>query len=661
MDELYYREALKLAQKDYRACVGKGVSPCLPVLDDFVSAKNIASQVDLGIVQVPAELIVGTKTRGRMNAFSSNFMPILEEGTEFADKWERLCQAHVTEGIRDPIKAYEYMNRFYVEEGNKRVSVLKFFDALTITARVIRILPTGDDEETELYYEFVDFYKLSKVNFIEFSKKGSYLELQKLLGKEPAEEWTDDDRNAFAAAYYYFKKAYISSGGAKLQSTVGDAMLTYMEVYGYPELSVTDTADIKKNLSRMWEEVKLRENEEPIDLKPDPPEEKRQSVLSKVLSVTAPSVMKVAFVHDGSPERSGWIHDHEKGRKYIDRIFESKIETQAYLNAMEGDDPLNVIEEAVEWGAQVIFTTSPRLTKASLRAAVDHPDIIIMNCSLNKSHRYIISYYTRMYEVKFILGAIAGALTESGKLGYVCDYPIYGQIAGINAFALGAQMANPRAKVYLEWSAVNGAEAATQALADRDIHIISTQDTARFREDNRSSFGLSYINGDKKELIANPVWKWGVYYEQLMRRVLNKTIQSEYESSGKAINYYWGMSAGVADIRYTPNLPRPSKRFADFLKDGIVHNVCTPFLTPLYTVDGDVMGEGQKALSFDQIINMDYLIENVVGTIPQYEELTPMGKATVDTAGVESAQSTAHNAEDERSEEAEANNAGEQE
>ena len=149
-EQLYYKDALKLAQKDYRACVWAGKSPCLPVLDDFVSASNAANAVDLGIVQIPSELIVGTKTRGRTNAFSSNFMPILEDGTEFADKWKRLCNAHLTEGIRDPIKAYEYMNRYYVEEGNKRVSVLKFFDALTIPGHVIRIMPEGSGDDVDL-------------------------------------------------------------------------------------------------------------------------------------------------------------------------------------------------------------------------------------------------------------------------------------------------------------------------------------------------------------------------------------------------------------------------------------------------------------------------------------------------------------------------------
>lgn len=639
--EMYYKDALKLAQKEYRACTQNDKDPYLPVLDDIVSTKSIAAGIDLGLVSIPADQIIGTKSKSRVNAFAPNFMPILDENTEFAKKWNNLCQAHLTEGIREPIKAYEYMNRFYVEEGNKRVSVLKFFDAVSIMGHVIRVMPeeNEDEEAVEIYLEFVEFYKYSKINFLEFSKKGGYSELLKLLDKSPTEEWTDDERNEFSGVYHYFKKAYLSSGGVKLQSTVGDALLSYIKVYGYDDLKNTDSDTIKKNLDRMWEEVTLQDEEAPIELKLDPAEEKKPGVLSRILPAAKPSVLKVAFLYDGTSERSGWVHGHELGRRHVQRIFDDKIETKAFPNAMADDDPLSVIEQAIEEGYTMIFTTSPRFTQASLRAAVEHPDIVIMNCSLNKSHRYIRTYYTRMYEAKFILGAIAGSLTESDKIGYVCDYPIYGQIAGINAFALGAQMINPRAKVYLEWSATKGAKEAAKALVEQDIHLISSQDTARFQEDTRESFGLSYINGDDRRLIANPVWKWDVYYEEILRSVFNKTMQAEYDRSNKALNYYWGMSAGVVDVEYTEYLERPSLRLANFLKESIIKDICIPFLSPVITQKGDEVRSEDKSLSPEQIINMDYLVENVIGTIPKYEELSPMGKATVDTAGVEIAQS----------------------
>ncbi len=637
--EIYYKEALKLGQKEVRSRTAKEKNPYLPVLDEIVPPEKALTGIHLGVVQIPVWFIVGTKTGGRVSAFAANFMPVLDEGTEFADKWEALYRSHISEGIRDPIKVFEYLNRYYVQEGNKRVSVLKFCGAYSVTAEVIRVLPERtNDEKIQLYYEFLEFNRYSKINFIEFTKRGSYQKLMRMMGKSYGEWWTIEEQRRFSSAYYFFEKAYKENGGDKLKITIGDAMLNYIKIYGYPELQNAGDAEIRMNLKKMWEDIALIEENETIELKTTPPEEKelKPSVLSMIFPIAKPAKLKAAFVYDVPPDKSGWVSDHERGRQYAQTVLGDQAATSVYIVEDEHKQ-YELLEKAVADGNKILFTTSPRMLQASLRAAINYPDIVVMNCSLNISHRYLRTYYTRMYEVKFILGVLAGSLTQSGRLGYVCDYPIYGQIAGINAFALGAQMANPRTKVYLEWSSVKGAGEAALALSRRHIHLISSQDTARFTEDTRQSFGLSHISHDKTDLLAVPVWKWGVYYEKMMRGVLDKTIKSEYVNTARALNYYWGMSAGVVDIEYAPALPPSSRRYADFFRSSLISGAGKPFLTPFVTQNGDVIGSRQHELSLEQIIRMDYLAENVIGSIPSYDELNPVGKKTVDMVGVSAA------------------------
>ena len=629
-----YAEALKKAQKEFRVCTARGEYPYLPALDDFLPKEEQLNTANLGTVQVPMEFIAGSKSGGRTQAFARNFMPLMEPESEFAAKWKSLCRAHLEEGIRDPIKAYEYMNRYYVEEGNKRVSVLKFFGADNVSAQVTRILPRRNETpEVNLYYEFVDFYRYSRVNFVEFSKPGSYMRLQELVGKSAGEAWTQDDRSGLSTAYYYFRQAYEACGGNRLSSTVGDAMLAYMEIYGYQSLRGQGAAEIKKAVARAWEEIRLQQEAAPIDVKLDPEEKKGGDLLSKVLPKAAPKPMKVAFVHDKTPELSGWTYGHELGRKHLELVYGGEIETAAYFHALEGD-PLAVIERAIADGGSVIFTTSPRLLPASLRAAVDHPEITILNCSLGTSHRYIRTYYARMYEVKFISGAIAGAMAGGDDVGYVCDYPIYGQVAGVNAFALGVQLTNPVARVYLEWSAVGGADAAAKRLTGRGIRLISAQDLARMGGWRDSGFGLCLMTGDAQVNLATPVWQWGAYYEAILQRIRNKSFRSEYQESRKALNYYWGLSAGVVGLHCSNKLPQSAKKLASLLRDAICSGSCSPFRGPLYAQDGrQIIGE-KETLSTEDIISMDYLVDTVVGTIPAYEELSDTGKATVGIVGV---------------------------
>lgn len=650
MPEQYYRDALAQAKREYRSCIARGQYPYLPVLDEIIPAQRISMGIDLGIIQIPAEYLVGTLTAGRTSAFARNFMPLMEAKSEFATKWERLCQAHIKEGIRDPIKVYEYMNRFYVQEGNKRVSVLKFFDAVEIRAQVIRILPEkNDSKESKIYYEFIDFYKYSKINFIEFSKPGSYAELQRYVGKAPEEPWTDDERNALKTTYFYFRQAYNANGGKRLRSTVGDAMLAYIKVYGYQALRRMHAGEMKKSVAKVWEEITLQQEEKPIDLKLDPSAESKtpvKTVVTKAASkaatnildkVVGPKALKVAFLYDKTPQTSGWTYGHDLGRTHVERVFGSQIETRAYTDVMSKGVE-EVLNAAIADGAKVIFTTSPPMLPASLRVAVEHPEVTILNCSLNKSHRYIRTYYARMYEAKFIIGAIAGAMAGDCDVGYIADYPIFGMIASINAFARGVEMVNPAAKVYLEWSSVDDTAAATKRLTDRGIVLISSQDMARVEEaDKKTTFGLSLVTEEGQVNIAMPVWHWGIYYEGILRSILNKTFQSEEDVTDKALNYYWGMSAGVVEVLTShTNLPVGVKKLVDILGSSIRAGLCHPFSEPLIAQDGSTVhcDEGH-VLSLEQIINMDWLADNVVGDIPEYQALTPEGKATVDMVGIE--------------------------
>ena len=90
MADTEYSRALKLGEKEYRACVANGEFPYIPALDDILRSTQVQTETDLGLVDIPLELIVGTKTVGRQNAFARNFMPIMNENTEFAMKWSHL-------------------------------------------------------------------------------------------------------------------------------------------------------------------------------------------------------------------------------------------------------------------------------------------------------------------------------------------------------------------------------------------------------------------------------------------------------------------------------------------------------------------------------------------------------------------------------------------
>ena len=626
-----YAKAQKLGKKEYQSRMMRGLQPTLEVLDDILPPKGSYSEVPLGLVQIPSNQIVGTRTDGRSNAFASNFMPILKQNSEFARKWAILSTSHLEEGIREPIKAYEYMNKFYVQEGNKRVSVAKYFDVDSIPGTVIRIVPKRTNEkENVIYYEYMDFYNVSKVNYLYMSKVGNFPKLQAALGKEQGEIWSDEDRENFSSVFYRFQMEYRVRGGDKLSITEGDAFLAFLSVYGYKELLEKTTSELNDLVAKTWEEFLLLETEDVIDLKMDPTKEKKP-LLSRILP-TSVSRLKAAFIYAKTPASSAWTYAHELGRLYLEQAFPDEITTFYYDNATQENIDA-YIEAAINCDSNIIFTTSPSFAQASVKAAIENPEVRILNCSLNTSHRYIRTYYARMHEAKFLMGALAGALTTNDKLAYVGDYPIYGSIANINAFAIGAKMVNPRAKVYLEWSSMKDIDIA-ERLKEIGAGCISGKDMV-IPEESTREFGIYTLDGEHTRSLAMPLWHWGKFYEQLIRTIMDGTWKYDDNSSEKkAINYWWGMSAGVIDVICSKNIPAETKRLMELLKQSIVSQQFSPFSGILYSQNGMVQGDPKRRLTPEEIITMDWLAENVVGIIPKTEDLQEQAKPVTLQQGV---------------------------
>ena len=626
-----YIKAYKLGKKDYQYRMMHGLQPTLQVLDDILPKKGSYSEVPLGLVQIPTDQLVGTKTEGRSNAFSGNFMPILKETSEFALKWARLCDSHLEEGIREPIKAYEYMNKFYVEEGNKRVSVMKFYGVVSIPGTVIRIIPKRTDEkENKIYYEFLDFYELNKINYIWFTKEGSFAKLQEAVGKEPKEKWTEDDRLTFSSVYTRFTAEY-KSKAEELSITPGDAFLAFIELYGYEEICDMTTNELKTLISKSWEEFRLLGTEEDVELKMAPTTEKK-TLFSRLLS-PGTQKLKIAFIYEKTAASSAWTYAHELGRLHLEQTFPDEISTVYYDNVTH-DTAEMFINDAIKSGCNIVFTTTPSFVQASVKAAIANPEVRILNCSVNTSHRYIRTYYARMHEAKFLMGAIAGAMSENNKLSYIGDYPIFGTIANINAFALGAKMINPRAEVYLEWSCLKDCDVA-ENLKKVQASCISGKDMVIPEEASRY-FGIYHMEDGRPRNLAMPVWHWGKFYEQLIRTIMDGTWKyDDNPSANKAINYWWGMSAGVVDVICSQSLPIGTKRLIEFLRNTISGGQFEPFSGILYSQDGVVQDDPNRSLTPEEIITMDWLAENVRGRIPTEEELLEGAKPVVSQQGVE--------------------------
>ncbi len=635
MSSIDYAAALKQGRRSYRAALTRGSYPYLPVLDDILSYTEVAQTVNLGLMDIPLSRIVGTKTAGRTNAFADNFMPLLPEESEFSFKWSALFSHQIEEGIQDPIVAYEFMNRFYVLEGNKRVSVMKYLETYSIQGTVTRLVPKrSDDKENRLYYEFLDFFEVSHHCDIWFTREGSYKKLLQVMCKKENEIWDEEERIRFRSAYNRFAEAFRSSHSEKLSITVSDAFLSYVKIYGYDQTKQETTQEMFQSLQKIWMEILLTDKGSQVKLVENP-QEAKPNLLNRLLpaGITMPEDFKVAFVHPKTTETSSWTYTHELGRMYLEQAFHGRIQTLAYDQANNDEQVEAAIEAAISQGCNLIFTTATQMINQSVRSAIKHPKVKIYNCSVKMSYTSICTYYARMYESKFLIGAIAAAVSRTNQLGYVADYPIYGTIANINAFALGARMINPYVKVHLEWSRIKN-QNARKKLQQAGIVFISDTDMITPQNASRE-YGLYEKHEDGSFAnLATPLWHWGKFYERIVRSLASGVNEASAEKGKKAVNYWWGLSAEVIDIICSPDIPHGIHQLIVFLKHSIRNGSFHPFDGEIYSQDGVLRSREGENLDADEIITMDWLADNVVGQIPEFEELTEEAQTLVQLQGI---------------------------
>ncbi len=673
-----YIKALRAGEKEYKARLAAGEYPYLPALDDICPDNDVLPQRNVGLQEIPVDLIAGTKTCARQNSFAPGFLPLLDTDTEFAAKWSNLYQAQLSEGFNSPIKAYEYLHKFYVQEGNKRVSVSRFLEMPTIMGDVIRIIPTAEVmAENPVYAEFLDFYRVAPIYDIVCEEPGTYAGIAELLGMSisaDAEPWPDELVRELKSTYWRFCMV-IRTTQEKMQGlALGDAFLVYLRIFAGDALGKSDK-EIEKRLKKIKPELLIAHNKDNVALVESSDEavnagglitkaEKLvagpDSLLSKVLPAVTYSKknpLKAAFIYDKMPDASNWFFDHEEGRHYLEKTYGGLVETARFVIDDAEEDTAEKLfasfdeaaDAAVKWGADVVFTPSVRQMDDTLRAAIKYSDVKFLNCSVNLAHHAVRTYFAKLYEAKFLAGLVAGAAAAadgSHRIGYRSGMPVYGTVACINAFAIGAAMTDPEVKIHLDWATKQDTNWWWDMVND-GIHVVSAVDSLH-NTDGSDAYGVCHVErcepGKGNDLsgtclithLAAPVYKWGKLYEIIVRTIIEGTYSSSaVDKKDRATNYWWGMISGVVDVELSDAISPYTRRLVEILRRDIIGGNINPFDGELRSQEGVIRRAEEAPLTSMEVITMDWLNENVIGEIPKIDTLDDEAKATVKVSGVE--------------------------
>lgn len=327
--------------------------------------------------------------------------------------------------------------------------------------------------------------------------------------------------------------------------------------------------------------------------------------------------LRVAFVYVGPVGDAGWTWAHDQGRLQLEAEVPN-VETKFLESIPEGSESQRVFEELAEDGFDLIFGTSFGYMDPMLAAAEKYPDTVFMHATGYKTSTNMGTYFGAAEEGRYLTGMAAGNATESDLVGYVAAFPIPEVLRGINAFALGVKEVNPDAKVQVVWSNTwldaNLERQAAEALLDAGADVLAMHQDTPATGQAAEAVGAKWVgyNSDGERFapdawLTAPIWNWGPLYVATAEQVRNGTWVSE--------QFYGDMAGGMVDIApFGASVPQDVQDSIMERKTQIIDGSFEVFEGPIVDQDGTERYAAGVVAPLGELLGMDYLVDNVIGS-----------------------------------------------
>ncbi len=371
-----------------------------------------------------------------------------------------------------------------------------------------------------------------------------------------------------------------------------------------------------------------------------------QSGPAQAQSVTPPMTgakIKACFVYIGPRGDIGWTYAHDQGRQIAEKTL-PWLETK-YVESVPEGQATATLDRLVADKCQVIFTTSFGYMDDTLAAAKKYPDVIFAHATGYKRMPNVATYIAEFYQVYYLNGLVAGAMTKSGKVGFVGTFPIPELKRHLSSFALGVKAANPRAVVNVKWlnSWFDPAKTreASEALISEGADILSSAEdsatgvqTAAARKIPTFSHYNSMYKFSPDYVVSGHIAHWDKIYIDF----LSKIHAGTYTAKNLSNVDYWsllnsggvemGADAGLAiNPKYAAQL-KAARMTVNGKQVSVYDRVMTlmadmkmakptfdPFTGPIADRNGVMRVAAGKVSSIGDLNGMGWVAPGVVGAV----------------------------------------------
>jgi basic membrane lipoprotein Med (substrate-binding protein (PBP1-ABC) superfamily) len=329
---------------------------------------------------------------------------------------------------------------------------------------------------------------------------------------------------------------------------------------------------------------------------------------------------KVAFIYFNVKDDGGWVQAQDEARMKLEA--DTGYET-AYTEGVEevASKLRAVVERYIRRGYNVIAASGFGYNDALLEISNENPNVAFFNAPGTVSSDNLEGYYARTYESQFLCGMVAGAMTKTNKIGFVAAVPLSLTNWNVNAWHLGAQMMNPDVETHViftnAWYDPVKERATAQALVEQGVDFLGQHQDTPSTQIVAEEAGI-YSSGYHRDMSeyssatqCSSVWAWERYITPTVKNI----AAGPWKSSG--IRFLGIKDGGTDMVCCGSAVPKDVADKIKAVREEIVNGTRHVFQGPFNRQDGSqVIGAGES-LDDGGVWGMTYLVEGVVGELPQ--------------------------------------------
>lgn len=322
----------------------------------------------------------------------------------------------------------------------------------------------------------------------------------------------------------------------------------------------------------------------------------------------------VGFVMTGTATEDGWNKLHYNGIKEACDSFDAKLILKENVAENTAECEQAIAELAKE-DVNVIILSSYGYAAKLCDVIKNYPEITFYSESFEHEDENIKSYFTRMYQARYLSGILAGMQTKSNTIGYVAAMANSEVNRGINAFTLGVQRVNPDAKVVVAWSnswddATKEKELATDLIEKFHVDVITYHQNKPNVIDVAESKGIASIGYHEAledvsdNVLTSAEFHWGPTYQKILL---------DYSRGKMDVDSYWlGLEQDAIGLSaYSSKVSQKAQTEVECAKKEML-NGYDVFSGIIYDTEHTLRCNDGETISDEQLLkNFDWYVEGV--------------------------------------------------